>query len=129
MTPITIFRPSKSMENSFFLRLYQVKSLFRIAWEDKADPEKGFKYIYLNPDDYARLAPLNSVKASLIEDEGESRYKITDIIGQQDGLGVENLKYAGLIAGETSKAYDEVEYFSISIALVNSQIFTHRTKL
>jgi len=92
----------------------EVKSLFRIAWEDENEPEKGFKYIYLTPDDYARLAPFNSVKASLIEDPaGESRYKITDIIGKEDGLGVENLKYAGLIAGETSRAYDEIITISI----------------
>lgn len=91
----------------------EVKSLFRIAWENDDEPEKGFKYIYLTPDDYARLASLNSVKASLIEDRGESRYKITDIIGKDDGLGVENLKYAGMIAGETSKAYDEIVTISI----------------
>ncbi|XP_077270819.1 acetyl-CoA carboxylase isoform X1 [Temnothorax americanus] len=92
----------------------EVKALFRIAWEDENEPEKGFRYIYLTPDDYARLAPLNSVKASLIEDPaGESRYKITDIIGKDDGLGVENLKYAGLIAGETSRAYEETITISI----------------
>ncbi|XP_014612049.1 PREDICTED: acetyl-CoA carboxylase isoform X3 [Polistes canadensis] len=92
----------------------EVKALFRIAWEDENEPEKGFKYIYLTPDDYARLAPLNSVKASLIEDPaGESRYKITDIIGKDDGIGVENLKYAGMIASETSRAYDEIVTISI----------------
>ncbi|CAK9831548.1 Acetyl-CoA carboxylase [Anthophora retusa] len=91
----------------------EVKALFRIAWEDENEPEKGFKYIYLTPDDYSRLAPLNSVKTSLIEDKGESRYKITDIIGKDDGLGVENLKYAGMIAGETSKAYEEIVTISI----------------
>lgn len=53
---------------------------------------------------------MNSVKASLIEDGGESRYKITDIIGEADGLGTENLKYAGMIAGETSRAYNEVRH-------------------
>ncbi|KAJ8688508.1 hypothetical protein QAD02_024303 [Eretmocerus hayati] len=91
----------------------EVKCLFRIAWEDDDEPEKGFKYIYLTPDDYARLAPLNTVKASLIEDAGESRYKITDIIGKDDGLGVENLKYAGMIAGETSRAYEDIVTISI----------------
>lgn len=92
----------------------EVKALFRIAWEDEDEPEKGFKYIYLTPDDYTRLAPLNSVKASLIEDPaGESRYRITDIIGKDDDLGVENLKYAGLIAGETSKAYEEIITISV----------------
>ncbi|XP_014207408.1 acetyl-CoA carboxylase isoform X3 [Copidosoma floridanum] len=91
----------------------EVKSLFRIAWEDESEPEKGFKYIYLTPDDYAKLAPLNSVKASLIEDAGEPRYKLTDIIGHEDGLGVENLKYAGMIAGETSRAYEEIVTISV----------------
>ncbi|XP_076277454.1 acetyl-CoA carboxylase isoform X2 [Lasioglossum baleicum] len=91
----------------------EVKALFKICWEDENEPEKGFKYIYLTTDDYARLAPLNSVKASLIEDRGESRYKITDVIGKDDGLGVENLKYAGMIAGETSRAYDEIVTISI----------------
>ncbi|XP_003704973.1 acetyl-CoA carboxylase isoform X7 [Megachile rotundata] len=91
----------------------EVKGLFRIAWEDDNEPEKGFKYIYLTPDDYARLAPFNSVKTSLIEDRGESRYKITDIVGKDDGLGVENLKYAGMIAGETSRAYEEIVTISI----------------
>ncbi|EFN66380.1 Acetyl-CoA carboxylase [Camponotus floridanus] len=92
----------------------EVKALFRIAWEDENEPEKGFKYIYLTPDDYARLASLNSVKASLIEDPaGESRYRITDIIGKDDGIGVENLKHAGLIAGETSRAYNDIITISI----------------
>ncbi|XP_058809434.1 acetyl-CoA carboxylase isoform X4 [Phymastichus coffea] len=91
----------------------EVKSLFHIAWEDNDEPEKGFKYIYLTPDDYARLGPLNSVKACLIEDDGESRYKITDIIGQEDAIGVENLKHAGLIAGETSRAYEEIVTISV----------------
>lgn len=59
------------------------------------------------------MSALNSVRAVLIDDEGESRYKITDIIGKDDGLGVENLRYAGMIAGETSKAYDEVVTISM----------------
>lgn len=38
--------------------------------------------MYLTPDDYAKLAGQNSVEVELIEDEGESRYKLTDIIGK-----------------------------------------------
>lgn len=53
------------------------------------------------------------MRAVLIDDEGESRYKITDIIGKDEGLGVENLRYAGMIAGETSKAYNEVVTISM----------------
>lgn len=50
----------------------------------------------------------DSVKCELIVENGETRYKITDIIGAQDGLSVENLKYAGMIAGESSQAYNEI---------------------
>lgn len=87
--------------------------MFRVAWEDPEEPDKGFKYLYLTTEDYSKVAHLNSVRAILIEDEGEPRYKITDIIGKDDGLGVENLRYAGLIAGETSQAYDEIVTISM----------------
>lgn len=36
------------------------------------------------------------------------RYMITDIIGKDEGLGVENLKGSGMIAGESSLAYEEI---------------------
>ncbi|BFZ10005.1 hypothetical protein BsWGS_13044 [Bradybaena similaris] len=93
----------------------ELKHLFRVAWHDPQDPEKGFKYLYLRPDDFKKVATVNSVRAELIEDEGESRYKITDIIGKEDGIGVESLRMAGMIAGETSQAYNEV----ITINLVS----------
>ncbi|KAH9518467.1 hypothetical protein Btru_016869 [Bulinus truncatus] len=86
----------------------ELKHLFRVAWYEANDPEKGFKYLYLRPDDFKKVSILNSVRAELIEDEGESRYKITDIIGKEDGIGVESLRMAGMIAGETSQAYNEV---------------------
>ncbi|XP_058168228.1 acetyl-CoA carboxylase [Anopheles ziemanni] len=91
----------------------EVKSLFKVAWEDTEEPEKGFKYLYLTTEDYSKIANTNSVRAILIEDEGEPRYKITDIIGKTDGLGVENLRYAGMIAGETSRAYEDVVTISM----------------
>ncbi|XP_031330897.1 acetyl-CoA carboxylase isoform X2 [Photinus pyralis] len=91
----------------------EVKSLFRIAWEDANEPDRGFRYLYVTPEDYAKVSATNSLRAVLIEDEGESRYKITDIIGKDDALGVENLRYAGMIAGETSQAYREVVTFSM----------------
>lgn len=84
----------------------EVKNAFQIAWFDDKDPDKGFNYIYLTPEQYKRLA--DSVKCELIVENGETRYKITDIIGAQDGLSVENLKYAGMIAGESSQAYNEI---------------------
>lgn len=86
----------------------EIKHLFRVAWEDDADPDKGFKYLYLRPDDFKRVSTSNSVRATLIEDQGESRYKITDIIGKEEGLGVENLRGSGMIAGESSQAYKDI---------------------
>lgn len=91
----------------------EVKSIFKVAWEDTDEPDRGFKYLYLTTEDYSKIANQNSVRAILIEDEGEPRYKITDIIGMTDGLGVENLRYAGLIAGETSQAYEDVVTISM----------------
>lgn len=60
-----------------------------------------------------QVAKMNSVNAELIEDEGESRYRITNIIGKENGLGVENLSYAGMIAGETSRAYEDIVTISL----------------
>ncbi|XP_071442085.1 acetyl-CoA carboxylase isoform X1 [Hetaerina americana] len=91
----------------------EIKSLYHIAWEDQEEPDKGFKYIYLKPEDFKKVSAVNSVHAVLIEDEGEPRYKITDIVGKDDGIGVENLRYAGMIAGETSQAYKEVVTISM----------------
>lgn len=41
------------------------------------------------------------------------RYIITDIIGKEDGLGVENLRGSGMIAGESSQAYEEIVTISM----------------
>uniref|UniRef100_A0A8D1HIR3 acetyl-CoA carboxylase n=1 Tax=Sus scrofa TaxID=9823 RepID=A0A8D1HIR3_PIG len=41
------------------------------------------------------------------------QYIITDIIGKEEGLGVENLKGSGMIAGETSLDYDEIVTISL----------------
>ncbi|KAG8122671.1 hypothetical protein E2320_018247 [Naja naja] len=96
----------------------EIRHMFHVAWEDPADPYKGFKYLYLTPQDYKKVSALNSVHCEHVEDEGESRYKITDIIGKEDGLGTENLRGSGMIAGESSLAYEEV----ITINLVNPQL-------
>ncbi|XP_066551674.1 acetyl-CoA carboxylase 1 isoform X12 [Amia ocellicauda] len=86
----------------------EIRHMFHVAWQDPADPYKGFKYLYLTPQDYKKVSALNSVHCEHVEDEGESRYKITDIIGKEEGLGVENLRGSGMIAGESSLAYEKV---------------------
>ena len=41
--------------------------------------------------------------------------KLTDIIGQIHGIGVENLRGSGMIAGEQSAAYDQAFYLVVHL--------------
>lgn len=91
----------------------EIKHMFHVAWIDPADPYKGFKYLYLTPQDYTRISATNSVRCQHVEEGGESRYIITDVIGKDDGLGVENLRGSGTIAGESSQAYEEIVTISL----------------
>uniref|UniRef100_A0A8C4Q2H7 Acetyl-CoA carboxylase n=2 Tax=Eptatretus burgeri TaxID=7764 RepID=A0A8C4Q2H7_EPTBU len=91
----------------------EIRHMFRVAWNDWNDPYKGYKYLYLTPQDFKKVSALNSVQCEHIEEEGESRYMITDIIGKEEGLGVENLRWSGAIAGETSLAYEEIVTISL----------------
>ena len=66
----------------------------------------GFDYLYLPEAIYESLAP-GTVQATKKVVNGETRYVLDAIIGQVHGIGVENLRGSGLIAGETSRAYEE----------------------
>ncbi|KAF3392437.1 Acetyl-CoA carboxylase [Penicillium rolfsii] len=93
---------------------------FSVAWNDAEKPEAGFKYLYLTPEVKKRFdaSKKKEVITELIHDEGEERHKITTIIGAKDGLGVECLKGSGLIAGATSKAYEDI--FTITLVTCRS---------
>ncbi|OBZ91864.1 Acetyl-CoA carboxylase [Choanephora cucurbitarum] len=96
-------------------------SQFRAAWKVPSDPTAGFNYLYLTPADYETLVQQGDAKSVLVEeiqDEGETRLRITDVIGHTDGLGVENLRGSGLIAGATSRAYDDI--FTITLVTCRS---------
>jgi len=80
-----------------------LKPKFNIKFTDENNPQKGFDYLFLSDDDYNEL-PEGAVNAHKV-DEG---WAIDDIIGTVEGIGVENLRGSGMIAGETSKAYDEI---------------------
>eukprot|EP00949_MAST-11_sp_MAST-11-sp1_P001689 g1689.t1 len=85
----------------------EVKPHFKVAWRDPTDLSKGFDYLYLDVSAYEKVR--NSVNAKrIVVNEAEERYMITDIIGKGRDLGVENLRGSGTIAGDTSRAYDEV---------------------
>lgn len=72
-----------------------------------------FNAINLFSDVYHRHVFVN-LKYILID----HRYIINDIIGKDEGLGVENLRGSGTIAGESSQAYEEI----ITISMVRMWI-------
>lgn len=94
----------------------ELKAMFKVAWIDASNPDKGYRYLYLSAGDYERVKRYETelgepiVKTELVVDaeSKENHYKITDIMGKENGIGVENLKGSGMIAGETSLAYDEI---------------------
>ncbi len=93
-----------------------VKKLFKVAFKDESRPENGFDFLYITKKDYAD----NKLDSSQIIVEpatykGEEVLKINDVIGNEPDLGVENLKGSGLIAGETSVAYNDI--FTLTIVL------------
>ncbi|KAF9054415.1 acetyl CoA carboxylase [Panaeolus papilionaceus] len=94
--------------------------LFSAAWNDPTHPEKGISYLYLTHENLLKLQEKgpDSVRTVEIEENGERRHKITDVIGLQDGLGVESLRGSGLIAGETSRAYEDI--FTITLVTARS---------
>ncbi|CAK5267587.1 unnamed protein product, partial [Mycena citricolor] len=94
--------------------------LFSVAWNDDGHPEKGIKYLYLTRENFLKLEEKggDSVRTVEIDVDGEKRHQITDVIGLQDGLGVESLRGSGLIAGETSRAYDDI--FTITLVTARS---------
>ena len=81
----------------------ELKPKFQIKFVDVGSPNKGFEYLYLSDADYKAL-PEGTVNAHKVA-EG---WAIDDIIGTNHGIGVENLRGSGMIAGETSRAYDEI---------------------
>uniref|UniRef100_A0A8D2PMG0 acetyl-CoA carboxylase n=1 Tax=Zosterops lateralis melanops TaxID=1220523 RepID=A0A8D2PMG0_ZOSLA len=71
----------------------EIKHMFQVAWVDPAEPHKV-------------LLPTPQLHFPC-------RYVLLDIIGKDNGFGVENLRAAGTIAGESSRAYDEIVTISM----------------
>ncbi|KAL2752979.1 hypothetical protein ACRALDRAFT_1065940 [Sodiomyces alcalophilus JCM 7366] len=89
---------------------------FKVAWNDPEKQDGGFKYLYL--DDKAKEKFEGAVLTEEVEEDGEKRHKIVTIIGTQDGLGVECLRGSGLIAGATSRAYNDI--FTVTLVTCRS---------
>ncbi|SCW00349.1 LAFE_0C02234g1_1 [Lachancea fermentati] len=95
--------------------------LFKVDWNEKENPAKGFNYLYLGAEDMAELKKQgkdNTIVTERVVEEGEERFVIKAIIGADDGLGVECLKGSGLIAGATSRAYKDI--FTITLVTCRS---------
>ena len=93
-----------------------IKRSFKVAFKDPSNPESGFDFLYVSKADYDRFGVAQKdLIAEPATVNGEEVFKITDIIGSEPDLGVENLKGSGLIAGETSSAYDDI--FTLTIVL------------
>ncbi len=86
----------------------KLKAAFKVEWNNPADPTAGYKYLYLTADDNAKFLAENAVQTKLVVEGSEERFMITDVIGTEPDLGVENLRGSGMIAGETSKAYEDI---------------------
>ncbi|KMU75619.1 acetyl-CoA carboxylase [Coccidioides immitis RMSCC 3703] len=91
----------------------ELMPLFSVAWNDPKKPEVASKV-------KKKLDERKSkdVITELVHEDGEDRYKITTIIGAKDGLGVECLRGSGLIAGATSRAYEDI--FTITLVTCRS---------
>ena len=82
----------------------ELKPYFKAAWLDPANEANGYKYLYLTPEDKDKF-PAGIFDGEFVTEDGEKRFKLDFIVGEKDGLGVENLRGSGMIAGETSAAY------------------------
>lgn len=80
-----------------------LKDKLNIKFVDAENPSKGFEYLYLSDADYKALP-----EGTVIAEQKPEGWALSDVIGQNHGIGVENLQGSGKIAGETSAAYDEI---------------------
>jgi acetyl-CoA carboxylase/biotin carboxylase 1 len=89
---------------------------FKVAWNDANNQQGGFRYLYL--DEEAKTRFEKDVITEEVSEDGEKRHKIVTIIGKEEGLGVECLRGSGLIAGATSRAYNDI--FTVTLVTCRS---------
>ncbi|KAI1104677.1 acetyl-CoA carboxylase [Jackrogersella minutella] len=93
---------------------------FKVAWNDPDRQESGFKYLYLDAAAKKRFedGARRDVITEEVTENGETRHKIVAVVGAEDGLGVECLRGSGLIAGATSRAYNDI--FTVTLITCRS---------
>jgi len=84
----------------------ELKPYFKVAWNDASNEANGYKYLYLTEEDAGRFKE-GVFDGEFVTEDGEKRFKLDYVVGETDGIGVENLRGSGMIAGETSAAYEE----------------------
>lgn len=88
----------------------EVKQCLQVEWVQANDPSKGFKYLYLSDADYRALTQGTgsaTLRAQPLQAEGQKRWQLTDVVGAEDGLGVECLSGSGAIASAYARAFRE----------------------
>eukprot|EP00200_Dunaliella_tertiolecta_P012627 CAMPEP_0202373002 /NCGR_PEP_ID=MMETSP1127-20130417/4091_1 /ASSEMBLY_ACC=CAM_ASM_000462 /TAXON_ID=3047 /ORGANISM="Dunaliella tertiolecta, Strain CCMP1320" /LENGTH=2753 /DNA_ID=CAMNT_0048969731 /DNA_START=204 /DNA_END=8465 /DNA_ORIENTATION=+ len=104
----------------------EVKERLQVAWNDPEDPSQGFQYLYLTEADYAALERMakqtgtelvRAVKQPGSSVEGGARWILQDVVGSEDGLGVECLSGSGAIASAFNRVFRE----GFSVTLVSGR--------
>lgn len=91
----------------------EVRDCIKIQWANEEDPTQGFEYLYLEDADYLRHTSKDKTLADsvqavpLVTPGGEKRWVVKDIVGAEDGLGVENLSGSGAIGSVYCRAWRE----------------------
>lgn len=91
----------------------ELKTQFQVGFlEGDEEFSKGFEYLYLTPEKYKELEQSVVCEKRVVKNAAtgaeEERFIITDVIGKKDGIHAECLRASGVIAGETSQAYQDI---------------------
>ncbi|CAJ0608732.1 unnamed protein product [Cylicocyclus nassatus] len=86
-----------------------VSKVFRAKFKDPSHPEEGFDYLYVDGSEE------ESLKEQIVYEKlPNGLLRLKAVIGKQnETIGVENLQGSGMIAGETSAAYEEVPTYCL----------------
>uniref|UniRef100_A0AC35FMC3 Acetyl-CoA carboxylase n=1 Tax=Panagrolaimus sp. PS1159 TaxID=55785 RepID=A0AC35FMC3_9BILA len=87
-----------------------IKEKLNVCWNDAKRPEDGFNALCLDESAANNASILSQIEYTKTSD---GKTIIDAIIGKEDDIGVENLVGSGLIAGETSAAYQEVPTYCL----------------
>uniref|UniRef100_A0AC34FAT1 Acetyl-CoA carboxylase n=1 Tax=Panagrolaimus sp. ES5 TaxID=591445 RepID=A0AC34FAT1_9BILA len=87
-----------------------IKEKLNVCWNDETKPEDGFNALCLDESAAQNPSILSQIESTK---RADGKVIIDAVIGKEDDIGVENLVGSGLIAGETSAAYQEVPTYCL----------------